>query len=64
MKGLGMFSGMIYPDDESRMNAKECCHVITDEQAEDRVWIENQHMTDIYDCIRCMACPRSQGSNV
>lgn len=61
MKGLGMFSCTIYPDDESRLNAKECCHVITDAQAADEVWIAHQHVIDIHDCIRCMGCPRSQG---
>lgn len=61
MKGLGMFSGTIYPDDETRLNAQECCHVITDEQADDKAWIANQHIADIQDCIRCMGCPKSQG---
>lgn len=61
MKGLGMFSGTIYPDDEARRNAQECCRIITDEQANDEVWYVNQRASDIQECIRCMGCPRSQG---
>jgi hypothetical protein len=60
MKGLGMFSGTIYSD-EDRLNAPECCHVISDEQASDKSWTANKHAEDIQDCIRCMGCPKSQG---
>ncbi len=61
MKGLGMFSGRVYHDDESRLNAKECCHVITDEQADDEAWIAKQHAIDIMECINCMGCDESRG---
>ena len=58
MKGLGFFSGKIYSD-EDRRNATECCHVISDREAEDVEWVAKQHQGDLLSCIRCMGCPTS-----
>ena len=60
MKGLGFFTGRIYSDEERR-NARECCHVITNQQANDEGFIAMQHMSDLMTCLRCIGCPEAKG---
>lgn len=63
MKGLGMFTGRVYTE-EQRHKAEECCHVITDQQAEDTSWLKVQHVNDLCHCLFCNGCPESQKSKV
>ena len=54
MKRLGKLTGTIY-DDLSQCH--ECCTCITDEQANDEEFIEQQHLKDLRDCVACFGCP-------
>lgn len=56
MKRLGMYSGRIYNEDQVK-DMEECGVMISDEQANDKEWIANQHSEHIGECSNCFGCP-------
>lgn len=60
MKRLGHFTKTIYDENYDFSNCPECCLMITDEQANDEEFINQQHLKDLMNCITCMGCPASQ----
>lgn len=59
MKRLGLYSGIIY--DEYDDYSGECCKVITDEQASDGKWLNDQRKVNTFKCMACHGCPISLG---
>lgn len=60
MKRLGKFTGQVYDENYDFSKCPECCVCISDEQAEDEQFIQNQHMKDLIDCLGCLGgCPAS-----
>ena len=57
MKRLGKYSGRIYDEEYDTTKIKECCQIITDEQAEDKDWINERHLNHLKTCITCNGCP-------
>lgn len=57
MKRLGKLTGTIYDNNYDFSQCPECCTCITDEQANDEEFIEQQHQKDLQDCITCFGCP-------
>lgn len=55
MKRLGLYSGMIY-EEERVKSMKECGLSITDEQAEDKDYIQNKITESRSRCRNCMGC--------
>ena len=53
---LGKLTGTIYRDDEID-NMRECGIMLTEEQANDELYIKLQHLKYIDDCISCCSCP-------
>ena len=56
---LGKYSGRLYAEDEVK-NMQECGICISDEQANDKNWINKQHLQDLHVCITCCGCPIAQ----
>ena len=59
MKRLGKFSGKIYNEEEIK-NMEECGLCISDSEANDEMFIQNRHIKDLKDCLKCFSCPLSQ----
>ena len=57
---LGKFSGKIYKGEREIATMQECGVVITEEHANDEEWIQEHHLDDLRDCIRCCGCPVAQ----
>jgi uncharacterized protein with PIN domain len=64
MKRLGKFTKTIYPDDYDLSQCPECCTQISDDKANDEEFVNNYHVRDLMDCLRCMGCPAAQKSRV
>lgn len=64
MKLLGKFTKTIYPDDYDKAKIKECCTQISDDKANDEEFINNHHVRDLMDCVRCFGCPAANKSCV
>lgn len=60
MKRLGKFTGEIYPDDYDFSNAQECCVLISDEDAENKEYLEERRAKDLIECLSCGGCPESR----
>lgn len=60
MKRLGKFSGKIYDEQYETRDIKECCQIITDEQAGDEKWVEERHLEHLKTCVTCFQCPLSK----
>ncbi len=60
MKRLGKYSGKIYDENYNLSQCEECCTVITDEQANDEIFIHEQRLKDSLTCLCCNCCPLSQ----
>jgi len=62
MKRLGKFTGKIYSDEDfSNHKIHECATLISDEEASDEKFIEEHHLRDLLDCMKCFNCPAAQG---
>ncbi len=61
MKRLGKFTKTIYDETFDFSKCPECCTQITDEQANDESFLEDKHMKDLLDCVRCFGCPAAKG---
>lgn len=57
-KRLGLYSGRIYS--ESDDYSEECCKVLTEEQAVDEAWLEDQRLINSFKCMGCGGCPMAQ----
>ena len=55
MKRLGKLTGRIYEENEIH-DMEECGTIITDEQENDKDWIEKQHKCDLVMCDKCRGC--------
>lgn len=55
---LGKLSGKIYRDAEVD-TMRECGIVLTEEQANDELYVKLQHLKHINDCVNCNGCPTS-----
>ena len=64
MKKLGKFTKTIYGEDYDFSQCPECCVMLTDEQANDETFIDQHHLEDLKDCIKCFGCPAAQKSKV
>lgn len=64
MKRLGKFTKTIYGDDCDFSQAPECCTIISDEQANNKAFIDAHHLKDLMDCVRCFGCPAAQRSRI
>lgn len=64
MKRLGKFTKTIYEEDYDFTQSPECCTILTDEQAQDKKYIDELHFQDLMDCVRCFGCPAAQASKV
>lgn len=64
MKRLGKFTKNIYEENYAFSLCPECCTVITDEQANDEEFINEHHLKDLLDCVRCPGCPAKINSLV
>ena len=60
---LGKYSGKLYTEDEVK-NMQECGVCISDEQANNEKWINEQHLHDLKDCIPCCGCPMAQKNSL
>ena len=61
MKRLGKYSGKIYDENYDISQCKECCNVITDEQANDERFLNKKRAENLFDCLCCTCgCPISQ----
>lgn len=60
MKRLGKYSGKVYDKNYDLSLCEECCAVITDEQANDEIFIRDKHLKDSLICQCCNGCPLSQ----
>ena len=56
---LGRLTGKIYRDDEIDTMV-ECGIVLTEEQANDELYVKLQYLKNIDDCVDCNGCPASQ----
>ena len=56
---LGKYSGKLYTEDEVK-NMQECGVCVSDEQANNKEWINKQHLHDLKDCVTCYGCPMAQ----
>lgn len=56
MKRLGKFTGTIYGEEVDTKDIKECCLIITDEQAKDDKFIGEKYLSISMDCICCAGC--------
>lgn len=56
MKRLGMYSGGIYEESEAK-GMKECGLCITDEQANNKDYIQEQKDKNFLKCSKCLGCP-------
>lgn len=57
MKRLGLYSGRIY--DSGDDYSEECCKVLTEEQANDEKWLDDQRLINSFKCMGCYGCPLS-----
>lgn len=57
MRRLGLYSGRVYDDNEDYYD--ECCLGLTDEQANDEDWLDDQRLINRYKCLGCYGCPMS-----
>jgi len=58
MKRLGRFTGKVYSQEDYDGDIiKECCLLISDEQASDEDFIRKQHLKDIIVCSSCLGLP-------
>ena len=64
MKRLGKFTKTIYDESYDFSQCPECCTCISDEQANDKEFIDQHHLKDLQDCIRCFGCPAALNSRV
>ena len=64
MKRLGKFTGTIYPDNYDKHKIWECCTQIPDDKANDEDFINEHHVRDLMDCMRCFGCPMAMQSHV
>lgn len=55
MKSLGKITGRVYKDNEIH-DMEECGTFITDEQENDKDWIEKKHKQDLAKCDKCRGC--------
>ena len=55
MKRLGLYSGHVYGDKEDYSG--ECCKILTEEQANDEKWLEDQRLVNTFKCALCGGCP-------
>jgi hypothetical protein len=58
-KRLGLYSGRIYVEGDDY--SLECCKVITEEQATDEKWLNDQRLVNSFKCMSCGGCPLSRG---
>lgn len=56
---LGKYSGKLYTEDDAK-NMQEYGVCISDEQANDEEWINEQHLYNLKDCVTCCGCPIAQ----
>jgi hypothetical protein len=64
MKLLGKFTKTIYPDGYDKSKIHECCTQIPDDKANDEEFVNNHHVKDLMDCVRCFGCPEAAKSRV
>lgn len=64
MKRLGKFTKKIYDEHYDFSRCPECCTQITEEQAQDEAFIEEHHLKDLMDCVRCFGCPAAERSRI
>ena len=64
MTRLGKFTGTVYPDGYNTSKIQECCTQIPDDKAGDDQFIDDHHIKDLMDCMRCMGCPAAMQSRV
>jgi hypothetical protein len=64
MKLLGKFTKTIYPDDYDKSKIRECCTQISDDKANDEEFINQHHVKDLTDCVRCFGCPEAMKNRV
>ena len=64
MKLLGKFTKTIYPSDYDKSKINECCTQISDDNADDEEFINQHHVRDLMDCVRCFGCPAAMQSRV
>lgn len=64
MKRLGKFTKTIYDESYDFSQCPECCACISNEQANNEEFIDQHHLKDLQDCIRCFGCPASMSSRV
>ena len=64
MKRLGLFTGTVYPDDCDLSKVTECCLQLSEKQADDKAFIEQERIKNLAKCIGCMGCPTAQRSKV
>lgn len=60
MKRLGRYTKKIYDEGADLSRIRECCILLTDEQAQDEKYVNDHHVKDLMDCIRCLGCPAAQ----
>lgn len=61
MKRLGIFTGRIYNQDDFEAGCiRECCRVITDEEAESIPVVMAVYAQEHLHCVGCFGCPESQ----
>lgn len=55
-----MYSGRVYSENDDCYN--ECCKVLTEEQASDETWLDDQRLINKFACMGCNGCPMSNDS--
>lgn len=59
MKRLGFCTGRLYPGDFPPENIFECCHVLSDSDAEDTEKVSKLRWDDGLTCPFCLGCPEA-----
>jgi len=57
MKRLGKFTGHIYSDNDE---IYECCLIITEDQANNKEFIEQENLKNLIICGGCFGCPAAE----
>jgi hypothetical protein len=50
-KRLGMYSGRVYSENDDY--SEECYKVLTEEQASDETWLDDQRLINSFKCMGC-----------